>query len=67
MFRLARELGMTKSRLLQEMDSRELSEWVAYFKVESTLDKKQDSAETLKAKFQSLVPPKKNAKRKSNN
>ena len=33
-FRLARELGMTVSRLLDEVDSRELSEWMAFFSIE---------------------------------
>lgn len=33
-FRLARELGMTVSRMLLEMDSRELTEWMAFFTIE---------------------------------
>lgn len=34
LFRLARELGMTKSRVIAEIDSRELAEWMAYFWIE---------------------------------
>jgi hypothetical protein len=48
---------MTKSQLLKSADSREIAEWIAYFKVETAMEKKQDNADTLKAKFQSLVPP----------
>lgn len=33
-FSLARELGMTVRQLLASIDSSELSEWVAYFKIE---------------------------------
>lgn len=55
--RLARELGMSKRRLLREMDSREIAEWIAYFKLEAKLDKEKDAVD-LKAKFQSLVPSK---------
>ena len=31
---LARELGMTVSRLLKEADSREIAEWMAFFTIE---------------------------------
>ena len=34
-FRLARELGMTVSELLNRMDSAELTEWVALYKLEN--------------------------------
>jgi len=34
LFRLARELGYTVSRLLNELDSREISEWMAFFNIE---------------------------------
>ena len=34
MFRLAAHLGMTVRRLLSELDSRELSEWLAYDRLE---------------------------------
>lgn len=54
--RLARELGYSKRRLLQEMDSREISEWIAYFALESKLEKKEQNADALKAKLQSLAP-----------
>lgn len=33
-FRLAKELGMTVRRLLNELDSREIAEWLAFFKLE---------------------------------
>lgn len=33
-YRLARELGMTRRRLLSELDSAELSEWMAYYQLE---------------------------------
>lgn len=32
-FRLARELGMSVGRLLDECDSREIASWIAYFLV----------------------------------
>ncbi len=59
LMRLARELGMSKRRLLQEMDSREISEWIAYFALQAKLEKKEQSADALKAKFQALAPVKK--------
>jgi hypothetical protein len=34
LFRLAKELGMTVRRLLNELDSHEISEWLAFFKIE---------------------------------
>jgi hypothetical protein len=34
LFRLAKELGMTVRRLLNELDSREIAEWLAFFKIE---------------------------------
>ena len=49
---------MSLSRLLAEMNSREIAEWMAYFQVESKLDKGK-STEELKAKFASLAPVKK--------
>jgi len=55
---------MSTSRLLAEMDSREISEWMAYFTLESKKDDTQ-SAEELKAKFASLAPVK-DGKRKNN-
>lgn len=56
---------MAHSRLLKEMDSREISEWIAYFQIESKQDKEK-TADELKAKFQSLAPPKvKDGARKS--
>ena len=35
MLRLARELGYTKGRLIAEIDSRELAEWMAFFRIEN--------------------------------
>ena len=35
LFRLARELGMTVSRLMRELDAREISEWMAFFTIEA--------------------------------
>jgi hypothetical protein len=40
LFRLARELGYTMSRLMREMDSREIAEWIAFFSLESEDEKK---------------------------
>jgi hypothetical protein len=40
LFRLARELGYTMSRLMEEMDSREIAEWIAFFMLENEEDKK---------------------------
>ena len=46
-FSLARELGMTVRQLLASIDSSELSEWVAYFKIEkSKLDEKRKPSAT---------------------
>lgn len=53
---------MSISRLLLEMDSREISEWMAYFHAEDKLEKKK-STEELKAKFASLAPVKKDGNR----
>jgi len=40
LFRLARELGYTMSRLMKEMDSREIAEWIAFFSLEMEDEKK---------------------------
>jgi hypothetical protein len=54
-FALARELGMTVRQLLQTIDSRELTEWAAFFKVEdektNPKPKKQDVSEKIKGFF----------------
>lgn len=55
---------MSLSRLLAEMDSREISEWMAYFQIESKKDESK-SADELKAKFASLTTTNKNGARKS--
>jgi len=36
MFSLARELKMTVGELSERMSSRELAEWIAYFKIEAS-------------------------------
>jgi hypothetical protein len=51
---LARTLGMTRKRLLLEVDSYELSLWQAYFKEERTPSEKKENPEVLKAKLQNL-------------
>lgn len=57
MFRLARELGMSIRQLTEEMDSREISEWMAYFKVENELqDRPLKSGDELKEKFRAMAP-----------
>lgn len=33
-YSLARELGMTRARLIREMSTRELIDWIAYFTIE---------------------------------
>lgn len=42
MFRLALSLGMTVAELSQRMDSRELSEWMAYFGIEPFGEERAD-------------------------
>jgi hypothetical protein len=52
LFRLAKELGMTVRRLLNELDSREISEWLAFFRIEREdfeNKPKQETADKLKA------------------
>ena len=44
LFRLARELGMTVGRLMQDADSREIAEWIAFFGFEAEEDKRKDEA-----------------------
>lgn len=51
-FRLAKELGKTVRQLLGELDSREIAEWLAFFKLEreeTDLKPKQATADKLKA------------------
>ncbi len=52
---LARELGMTRRRLLLEMDSYEMAMWQAYFKeANKPASEKKDSPEVLAAKLKNL-------------
>jgi hypothetical protein len=51
-FSLARELGMTVKQLLASLDSRELSEWIAYFNLEKKkIDTQMTNTEKIKAFF----------------
>ena len=54
---LARELHMSRARLLQEVDSEELTDWLAFYSMEQ--DKKQgtakDKSTVLKEKFGSIM------------
>jgi hypothetical protein len=56
MFRLARELGYTVSRLYEELDAREIAEWCAFFKIdeeEREANKKQGTqTNQLEARLQ---------------
>ena len=54
-FRLARELGMSVSRLLSEVDAREIAEWQAYFIAEAR-GRKAEKESGLKAALQSIAP-----------
>ena len=49
---------MTIGQLLDAVDSKEIAEWIAYFKVEDDLREKplQQSPEVLKAKFRAMAP-----------
>ena len=52
LFRLAKELGMTVRRLLNELDSHEISEWLAFFRIEREdfeNKPKQETADKLEA------------------
>ena len=48
-FRLARELGMSVSRLLREVSSREISGWMAFLQAEDEIEKRQKSKDSMKA------------------
>ena len=61
LFRLARELGMSIRQLLSEMDSREIAEWMAYFKVEKERQEKpMKSGDDLREQFRAIAPTGKN-------
>ena len=66
-FRLARELGMTASRLLKEADSRELAEWMAFFSLENKEReaKKKPSPTELSAKMKATLAGSENSGKKS--
>jgi len=68
-FRLARELGMTVGRLLNEASSREISGWIAFLGIEEKLEKRKKqklSDSLLRAKMMEagqLAAAKKHGKR----
>jgi hypothetical protein len=58
-FRLAKELGKTVRELLSELDSREIAEWLAFFKLEKEapeLNQKAATTDKLKATLKHIVP-----------
>ena len=67
LFRLARELGMTKSRLLAETNSRELTEWMAFFTIEEEERKrpKQPDSKTLSEQIKAVMGGSKHGRKKS--
>jgi hypothetical protein len=54
MFRLAKELGKTVRELGESLDSNEIAEWLAFFKVEREEQEGRKKDET-KAKMQSAL------------
>lgn len=50
MFGLARELGMTVSELGERMTSRELTEWMALYKIEASEQDHQRQVASQRAK-----------------
>ena len=66
LFRLAKELGKTVRQLLNELDSREIAEWLAFFKLEreeAENKPKKEAQDKLKATLKGFTP--KNHERKS--
>jgi hypothetical protein len=58
LFRLAKELGMTVRRLLNELDSREISEWLAFFRLEredAEAKPMKETGDKLKATLKGFV------------
>ena len=58
-FRLAKELGKTVHQLLNELDSREIAEWLAFFKLEreeSENKPKKEAQDKLKATLKGFKP-----------
>ena len=53
-FRLARELGMSVSHLLQSFSSREISGWMAFLSLEEEEEKKKRQAEKAKQSREAL-------------
>jgi hypothetical protein len=47
--RLARELGMTVREMLNRIDSRELSEWMAYYMLEAEEREQADKKASMKS------------------
>lgn len=61
LFGLAKELGMTVQLLLSSLDSREITEWQAYFKIvneEMKKDRKKDKDVPLDAQIMAKFPTK---------
>ena len=59
LFRLAKELGKTVRQLLNELDSREIAEWLAFFKLEreeAENKPKKDTEAKLKATLKGFTP-----------
>lgn len=57
-FRLAKELGKTVRELCESLDSRELSQWLAFFKFEDeerTLKKKQETKSKMSAALSGMA------------
>lgn len=54
MFVLATDLSMTVRQLLGSLDSYELAEWMAYYKIRS--EKKEESPEVIGAKIKTGFP-----------
>jgi hypothetical protein len=54
MFRLAKELGKTVKELGESLDSNEIAEWLAFFKVEREESEGKKKLET-KSKLQSAL------------
>ena len=55
MFALARELGMTVGRMLSEMTSAELSEWMALYRVEADERDERQTAQRLNSQVEARL------------
>jgi hypothetical protein len=58
---LAKDLGMTKARLLAEADSQELSEWIALYRLQSKEMQEAQQRAELDSRARSGVEKMKNA------